>query len=387
MGDRRHLAIVGDGAVAAAFLAIARLVPGDRLTLIGPNVGRFGAGRFYADHDVRQPWRLAYLLDRPNGEMAEGFADWLAGEWPALLPEIAAAQPLHLRRWSEALSEGAFGDFSAPRAIYGRFLAERNAVRLAQLVEGGVQVRLITGLATDLSRAEEQFRITLANGEVVRADRVDVATGGPANQRFGADAGPTAFTTLHGNEEAIAEVLRPGWEVTCLGASTEVLDVMHFLRSAAPNEEVRLRVLRDRVTPALDGDPEYRRLRAAGRVVEEVGRAIWVYAEAAGNVRLRITGKECQSQEKTVTLAINTTGPGDQLLVDFLVSGMISKGWLKLNAAQNRIDVDAGFATEIDGVRYASDAVAALKLRPGGVVGQRVEELVRSLEGDPVEAT
>lgn len=178
MGARQHLAIIGDGAVAAAFLSVARLVPGDRLTLIGPNVHRFGAGRFYADHDARHPWRLAYLLDRPNGEMTEGFADWLAAEWPVLLPEIAVAQPLHVRRWSEALSEGAFGDFAAPRAIYGRYLARRSSERLAKLVEDGVQVQLITGLATDLSRADDQFRITLASGEVIKADRVDVATGG-----------------------------------------------------------------------------------------------------------------------------------------------------------------------------------------------------------------
>lgn len=385
MGAGQHLAIIGDGAVAAAFLAAARLVPGDRLTLIGPNVHRFGAGRFYADQDARQPWRLAYLLDRANGEMTEGFAAWLAAEWPALLPEIAAAQPLHLRRWSEALSEGAFGDFAAPRAIYGRYLARRSSDLLAKLVEDGVQVRLITGLATDLSRANDLYRITLAGGQVIEADRVDVATGGSANQRFGADAGPTAFTTLYGNEEAIARVMQPGWEVTCLGASTEVLDVMHFLRAARPRQELRLRVLRDRATPALYGDPEYIRLRAAGRIVEEVGRPIWVYAESAGNVRLRVTGKECQIQERTVPLAINTAGPGDQLLVDFLVSGMIAKGWLKLNAAQNRIDVGAGFATEMDGVRYASDAVAILSGRPGGAVRQRVEELVGPFEGGPVE--
>ena len=31
MGAGQHLAIIGDGAVAAAFLAAARLVPGDRL--------------------------------------------------------------------------------------------------------------------------------------------------------------------------------------------------------------------------------------------------------------------------------------------------------------------------------------------------------------------
>lgn len=387
VGDRRHLAIVGDGTVAAAFLAAARLAPGDRLTLIGPNVGRFGVGRFHADHGSHHPWRLAYLLDRPSDEMADGFADWLAAEWQGLRPEIAALQPLHLLRWSEMLSSGSFGAITAPRAVYGRFLAKRSAVRLAQLLDDGVQVRLIPGLATDMSRADEQIRIILAGGEVIRVDRVDVATGGAANQRFGTDAGPTAFTTLHGNEEAIAKVLQPGWEVTCLGASTEVLDVMHFLRSAWPNQELRLRVLRDRATPELDSDPEYLRLREVGRIVEEIGRPTWVYAEAAGNVRVRITGKECRSQERTVPVAINTAGPGDQLLVELLVSGMIAKGWLKLNAAENRIDVGAGFATEIDGVRYASDAVSILKRRRGGAAAQRVEDLVGSSEGGPIETT
>lgn len=88
-----------------------------------------------------------------------------------------------------------------------------------------------------MSRADEQIRIILAGGEDPRGP-VDVATGGPQNQRFGTDAGPTAFTTLHGNEEAIAKVLQPGWEVTCLGASPEVLDVMHYLRSTCPSAEL-----------------------------------------------------------------------------------------------------------------------------------------------------
>lgn len=385
MSPGRHHAIIGDGAVAAAFLAAARLAPGDWLTLIGPRVGRFGAGRYHTDHGPRHPWRLAYLLDRPNGEMADGFADWLMSEWPSLCPQVAAMQPRHLLRWSEALAAGAYDRFAAPRAIYGHFLAERSAARLAQLAEDGVQVQLIPGLATDLSRSDHQFRITLAGGEVVRADRVDVATGGPANQRFGAGAGPTAFTTLHGNEEAIAEVLTPGWEVTCLGASAEVLDVMHFLRAAFPTREPRLRVLRDRPAPCLDGDPEYRHLRAAGRIVEEEVRPTWVFAEAAGMVRLRVIREDGRSEERTVPMAVNTAGPGDQLPLDLLVSGMIAKGWLKLTATRNRIRAGAGFATEVEGVRYASDAVSDPDGRPWDTGTQRFEKLVGSLQDDPFE--
>ena len=387
VGDRRHLAIVGDGTVAAAFLAAARLAPGDRLTLIGPNVGRFGVGRFHADHGSHHPWRLAYLLDRPSDEMADGFADWLAAEWQGLRPEIAALQPLHLLRWSEMLSSGSFGAITAPRAVYGRFLAKRSAVRLAQLLDDGVQVRLIPGLATDMSRADEQIRIILAGGEVIRVDRVDVATGGAANQRFGTDAGPTAFTTLHGNEEAIAKVLQPGWEVTCLGASPEVLDVMHYLRSTCPSAELRLRVLRDRAAPHLDGDPEYRRLRAEGRIIEEEGRLTRVYAQAEGLVQLRMAGNAGGNVDKAVRLAINTAGPGDQLLLELLVSGMIAKGWLKLDQTRNRISIGAGFATEIEGGRYASDAIALLDGQPWEANGQRFENLVEAFRDNPFEVT
>jgi hypothetical protein len=238
-----------------------------------------------------------------------------------------------------------------------------------------------------MSRADEQIRIILAGGEVIRVDRVDVATGGAANQRFGTDAGPTAFTTLHGNEEAIAKVLQPGWEVTCLGASPEVLDVMHYLRSTCPSAELRLRVLRDRAAPHLDGDPEYRRLRAEGRIIEEEGRLTRVYAQAEGLVQLRMAGNAGGNVDKAVRLAINTAGPGDQLLLELLVSGMIAKGWLKLDQTRNRISIGAGFATEIEGVRYASDAIALLDGQPWEANGQRFENLVEAFRDNPFEVT
>jgi hypothetical protein len=378
MGVGRHHAIIGDGAVAAAFLASSGAQAGDQLTLIGPRVSRFGAGRFYAGQDPRQPWCMAYLLDRPNAEMAQDFADWLAEQWSELGPEIAACQPQHLQRWSAALAAGDFGGFSAPRAVNGRFLAARSEMAMARLFDLGVKVRLVPGIATDLARDGDRFRITLAGGEVIVADRVDVATGGPGNRRFGADAGPTAFTTLHGNEEAIAAVLKPEWEVTCVGGSAEVLDVMHFLRGTVPGRELRLSVITSAPAPQLEADPEYRRLRAAGRITEIRGEPTWVYAEAPEKVRIRLLRADGRSEEMTAPLVINTAGPGDQLILDLLVSGMVAKGWLPLDTARTGVTVQPGFATGIPGVRYASDAVTRLGEQPIPWDGLPFDPLVRT---------
>ena len=87
-----------------------------------------------------------------------------------------------------------------------------------------------------------------------------------------------------------------------------------------------------------------------------------------------LPGKSARA-EKTVPLAINTAGPGDQLLVDILISGMIAKGWLKLNSATKSDRCRCEVCNRYGRVRYASDAVAILNRRPEGVVRQRVEEL------------
>ena len=357
MGVSRHLAVIGDGATAAAFLAATDARQGDQLTIIGPWVGRLGAGRVYADHGSGDAWRFGYLLDRPNGEMGGGFAGWLAGQWPEQRQEIAAYQPRHLARWHAALSAGDFDAFAAPRALYGRFLSEQSRTRLADLAETGVAIRLVPGIASDIAREGEMFRITLSTGEAIRADRVDVATGGPANQRFGSDAGPTAFTTLHGNERAIAEVLTPGQEVTCLGASPDVLDVLHFLRSVRPDDEMALRVIRGEKAPYLEADPDYRALKDAGRIVEEPGHVDWVYAEAPGQVRVRSRRADGERVERTVPVAINTAGAGEHLAVDLLISGLIAKGWLRLDEGRKGLVVRADLSAEMDGLRYLSSAV------------------------------
>lgn len=444
-GPHHHL-IIGDGATAAAFAETLALTSGDLLTVLGANAGQFGKGLAYADHPGHAPWRYAYLMNSPSGAFGEDFVEWLEANWGDIRPRIAAYQPRWLDFAADRLAAGDFGAVFAPRAIFGDYLAEIGRNTLSVHAEAGVKVQQRTALATDLAKDEHGFRITLATGEVIRADRVDVATGGPSPQRYGADAGPTAFTTLYGNEQAIAEVLRPKQEVTCLGGNAAMLDVLRLMQSVMDEQDIRLRVItrgagpepliwtrprkqpvmpklkgpyrdactfmaavddeiaafrvegatmaelrpgymdwaaetglgallpslseRRKVMPLLerrfrrgshDSLADYARLRAAGQIVEECGEITWVYAEAEGNVRIRLkrTGTEA-TEEITTPVVINTSGPGDQFALDLLTSSIIRNGWLLMNETKTGLIVRPGLETEVEGLRYLSPAVTEI---------------------------
>lgn len=239
----RHHAVIGDGATAAEFAGTTLLERGDTLTIIGPGVGALGRGLAYADVPEDQPWRDAYLLNSPSGVVDPDFADWMVETWPAVVRRMTGRRPDWLGFGQRHIEAGDFAALFAPRAIVGDYLSARSAAMLQDLAARGVTVTRRHALATDLARHGDGFRITLAGGETVVADTVDVATGGPAVQRFGSDAGPTAFTTLYGNEDAIAPLLSRGREIVCLGANAAMLDVLRFAQAVLGDGNVRLTVI------------------------------------------------------------------------------------------------------------------------------------------------
>ena len=444
-GPHHHL-IIGDGASSGALADTLALKSGDRLTILGANAGQFGKGLAYADHPGRAPWRYAYLMNSPSGACGEDFVEWLEANWGDIRLRIAAHQPRWLDFAADHLAAGDLGAVFAPRAVFGDYLAEIGRGTLAAHAAMGVTVQQRTALATDLAKDEHGFRITLATGEVIRADRVDVATGGPSPQRFGADSGPTAFTTLYGNEQAIAEVLRPKQEMTCLGGNAAMLDVLRLMQSIMDEQDIRLRVItrgfkpepliwtrprKEPVTPKLTGPyrdaetlltavdaeiaafrakgasmaelrpgylnwaaktglerllpslserrkvipqlerrfrrathdslADYARLRAAGQIVEEHGEITWVFAETEGKTRIRLKRAGMGTNEEIATsVVINTSGPGDQLAVDLLTSGLIRNGWLRMNETKTGLIVGPGLETEVEGLRYLSPAVTEI---------------------------
>jgi len=243
----RHHVVIGDGAVAAAFAALAPLDPGDALTVVGPGSGQLGRGLAYADHPPDAPWRDAYLLNSPAGTVDPAFPDWVAERWP----EVAARKARHPRGTAFDADAIAVGDHAAlflPRAVFGDYLRDRTDAALAAHHARGVRVALRPAIVTDLARDGDRFRLTLSDGRQMQADNVDVATGGPATARFGADTGPTAFEQPYGNEAAIAAALRPhslrpDAVVLCLGANAAMLDVLRLLQCLLPEFLIRMAVL------------------------------------------------------------------------------------------------------------------------------------------------
>ena len=62
----RHHVIIGDGATAAAFAETAPSEAGDRLSVIGPDIGQLGRGLAYGEVPADRPWADAYLLSAPT---------------------------------------------------------------------------------------------------------------------------------------------------------------------------------------------------------------------------------------------------------------------------------------------------------------------------------
>jgi len=238
----RHHVIVGCGAAAASLVPGLPLGPGDSLTVIGDDVGQLGRGLAYGRAPPDAPWHLLYLLNSPAGAVDPGFAKWAADRQDEITARMAR-YPEWLARGAEALAAGDMAALFLPREIFGDYLVERSADALAAHAAAGVRVRTRTGLVTDLEREGDGFVLTLTGGARLRASHVDVATGGPGTQRYGADSGPGAFTTLYGNGDAICAALRAGDPLTCLGGNAAMLDLMRLAYAVLGEDGLRMKVI------------------------------------------------------------------------------------------------------------------------------------------------
>lgn len=240
----QHHVIIGDGATAAAFASSLKLDRGSRLSIIGADTARFGRGLAYADSGECKLWRDAYLLNSPSEAVDAEFVSWAAAHWPELEKRMSTGQAHWLEFGAEHLAARDYGALYWPRSIFGDYLERQAEQVLAKLVEGGVRVEKRSAIATSMAKQGNTIRITLQSGEALIVDSVDVATGGPSNQRYGADAGSTAFTRLYGNEHAIECAISQGeCTVTCLGANAAMLDVLRFLQSVMPEQDIRMQVI------------------------------------------------------------------------------------------------------------------------------------------------
>ena len=238
-----HHAIVGDGLTAAEFAASARLQAGDTLTIIGPNVAAFGRGVAYASAPADAPWRYAYLLNSPCYAVDPDFAQWIPQNREWLIEQMRGRRPDWLAAGEPWLASGDLASLNAPREIYGDFCARRTTDALARLRAADINVTLVEASVTDIAPTGDGLNLALNNGQSITANSIDVATGGPVNQRFDGDCGARAFAQLFGHEEQIAEQLGPRGRIICIGANATMLDLLRFCQSIQQERDIQFTAL------------------------------------------------------------------------------------------------------------------------------------------------
>ncbi|MEL6678573.1 MAG: FAD/NAD(P)-binding protein [Pseudomonadota bacterium] len=236
--SRSHL-VVGDGITAAAFVEHCPLNAGDTLIVLGHRASDLGCGVAYAPQIEEVPWRYAYLLNSPADDIDPAFAAWLERRWEVLRGRMAGRQPDWLGAAEPLLARGDTYGLNAPRAFYGDFMREEVARILGGLEARGVTVTLIDEGAVSIAEVEGRLRVATDQGQVLTVDSVDIAPGGPSTQRLDGDDGPFAAPTLFGHEERIAEHIRAGLEIFCVGANATMLDVLRLCQALIDEDDLR----------------------------------------------------------------------------------------------------------------------------------------------------
>ena len=236
----KHHTVIGDGLTAAEFAATAPLSPGDRLTVIGPNVATLGRGVAYARAPVEAPWRYAYLLNSPSYAVDPDFAQWMPQNREWLIEQMSGRRPDWLAAGQPWLDTNDLASLNAPREIYGDFSQQRTATALAALRTRGIQVELLAASVTELGTGPNGLTIELDDGQIISADSADVATGSPTGQRFDGDSSDRAFSQLYGNESSIAEKIGPRGSIICIGANAAMLDLLRLCQSIQADDDIRL---------------------------------------------------------------------------------------------------------------------------------------------------
>ncbi|SHH79187.1 FAD/NAD(P)-binding protein [Cognatishimia maritima] len=236
---KTHL-IVGDGTTAVAFLEKCALESGDRLILLGKNIAELGRGAAYAKGEAGTPWRYAYLLNSPADDIDREFARWLSDNWQSIQSTMADRTPNWLASAQPLVDAGNIHGLNAPREFYGDFMVEHTEKVLAALRIKGVQVELINDEATAIDTSDAGNLVqTNANG-VIYADSADIAPGGPSTLRIEGDEGAFAVPNVFGFEAQIAEHIKAGREIFCIGGNAAMLDVLRLCQSLLPDADVKL---------------------------------------------------------------------------------------------------------------------------------------------------
>jgi len=230
--------IVGDGVTAAEFATTRCVTPGERITIIGPNVAELGRGVAYAKAPSDAPWRYSYLLNSPARSVDSAFGVWLGEHWADVRQMMSGRSPNWLAAAQPYVSTDQHASLNAPREMYGDFFHASTLAKIEAMRSKGVQIQLLATRVKRISPSANGLTIFTDDNQQLDAQTVDVATGGPQNQRFAGDNSEHSFPELFGNELAIAGKLKSGGNVVCIGTGAAMLDLLRFCQSIQSEAQI-----------------------------------------------------------------------------------------------------------------------------------------------------
>ena len=235
--SKRHI-IIGDGITAAEFATTRKTEPGDTITIIGPNVDNLGRGIAYAKVEIDVPWRYAYLLNSPSISVDPEFSRWLPSNWDSLVTRMSRRTPDWLGAAKHYVDHGLIASLNAPREIYGDFFHASVNTKLDALRTRGVHIQLVPTRVVSIESKGSELTVITDDGQQLFADSVDVATGGPSNQRFSGDNDEKSFPELFGHEAEIAKKLGTTGSIICIGGGAAMLDLLRFCQSIQSEKNI-----------------------------------------------------------------------------------------------------------------------------------------------------
>ncbi|MEP2978836.1 MAG: FAD/NAD(P)-binding protein [Lentilitoribacter sp.] len=239
-------AIIGDGLTAAAFLEYANAEHIDEFVIIGPNASQLGRGLAYASAPEGAAWEYAYLLNSPASDIDPDFKPWLETNWATIEHKMAGRRPDWLGAAKGLIAKGDLSALNIPRQFFGDFLVDRLNSVITLYKGNGKSVRLVEDIAIGMEPEGAGYNIRTSNGQSVFAHSIDIAPGGPKDQRMDGDESEFSAPTLFGNEERIIEHVKRGAEICCIGMNATMLDALRLCQSVLPDDEVRFSAISPR---------------------------------------------------------------------------------------------------------------------------------------------
>lgn len=239
-------AIIGDGLTASAFLENADAEHIDEFIVIGPNASQLGRGLAYASAPAGAPWEYAYLLNSPASDIDPEFKLWLEENWAVIEHKMQNRKPDWLAAARGLIAKGDVSALNIPRQFFGDFLVGRLNTVISRYKSQGKLVRIIEDTAISIAQDGTEFHILTDNGETISAHSIDVAPGGPRDQRMDGDESEFSAPTLFGNEERIIEHVKRGAEICCIGMNATMLDALRLCQSALQDRDIRFSAISPR---------------------------------------------------------------------------------------------------------------------------------------------